>query len=415
MLTTQQKRIKYGCYATNLSMAIIGTLSSLLFVTFNREYGISFSLLGLLVLITFCVQLIVDLVFTAFSDKFNLEKVVKFTPYLIVAGLLVYTFFPLLFPNSAYIGLVLGTLIFSSAGGLVEVLLTPVIAALPAKNPDRELSKLHSIYAWGVVMVVLISTVYFSLFGTVNWYWLVLLFAVLPIMAIFLFFGCKLPELGQVEKISGIGALIKNKTMWLGFFAIFLGAASECTMSLWSSSYLEQAMQIPKAFGDLFGVAFFAIMLGVGRTLYGHFGKNIRPVLLFGSLGATICYFVVVFSGNEIIGLVACGLTGLCVSMLWPGNLILMNQHFPRAGVAMFALMAAGGDLGASVGPQMVGVLTDFALTNSTMIDMATNFGMLPAEFSMRFGMLAVSAFPLLGTIVYLFLTKVSIKSDAIS
>lgn len=412
MLTKEQKRIKYGCYATNLSMAIIGTLSSLLFVTFNTEFGISFSLLGFLVLVTFCTQLLIDLLFTAYSHKFNIEKVVKSTPYIVMIGMLAYTALPFLFPNYAYAGLLVGTVIFSSAGGLIEVLISPIIAALPSEHPDRELSKLHSIYAWGVVLVVLISTLFFVLFSTSNWYFLVIFFAILPIVAAVLFFGCKLPKLGEVEKISGIKPLLKNKTLWLGVLAIFLGASSECSMAQWSSSYLEQALQIPKTFGDLFGVAFFAIMLGLGRTLYGKYGKNIRPVLLLGSLSATICYLVVVFSGNAIVGLIACGLTGLSVSMLWPGNLILMNEHFPKAGVALFALMAAGGDLGASVGPQLMGVLTDFALTNETLISTATNMGLTSAEFSMRFGMFFLSLFPLIGTVIFVILNKKPVNKN---
>lgn len=375
MLTKEYKRIKYGCYAGNICMAITSTLSPLLFVTFNTKYGISYSLLGFLVLINFSTQLIIDLIFTAYSHKFNIEKAVKNIPLIFIFGLIFYTVFPLVFQNFAYLGLLIGTVIFSASSGLAEVLLSPVVAALPSEFPDKELSKLHSAYAWGVVLVVIISTIFFVLFSTDNWYFLILILSVLPLISFVLFFGCTFPVINNAEKVTGIAPLIKNKTLWLGVAAIFLGGSSEVAMAQWSSSYLEEAMQIPKAFGDLFGVAFFAVMLGLGRTLYSKYGKDIRPVLLYGTLSATICYLVVVFSGNAIVCLIACGLTGFCVAMLWPGNLILMSEHFPKAGVALFALMAAGGDLGASVGPQLMGILTDFALTNSYLINLATNLG----------------------------------------
>lgn len=406
MQTNEHKRIKYACYAGNLSMGITSTLSPLLFVTFNTEYDISFTLLGFLVLVNFCTQLILDLLFTAYSHKFNIGKVVKSMPFIFMFGLAIYAVLPSIFPSKAYIGLLVGTIVFSGASGLAEVLLSPVIAALPSEFPDRELSKLHSVYAWGVVLVVLVSTCFFLVFSTSQWYLLTVILLVLPLSSGILFFGTNISVLNSTEKAEGIIPLLKNKTLWLGVLAIFLAGSSECGMAQWSSSYMEEALQIPKAFGDLFGVALFAVMLGLGRTIYSKYGKNIKPVLLFGSLFATICYLVVVFSGNAVVGLIACGLTGFSVSMLWPGNLILMSDHFPKAGVALFALMAAGGDLGASVGPQLMGILTDFALKNPTILDLADILGTSSTDLSMRFGMFFLSFFPLLGTLVYLILNK---------
>ncbi|MBQ8474723.1 MAG: hypothetical protein IJ499_03565 [Clostridia bacterium] len=168
-MDSKTKRLKFACYTTNVSMSVVGNLSPVLFLTFRNLYGISYSLLGLLVLINFFTQLIVDLIFSFFSHKFNIPRAVKMTPVLTVAGLLIYAIYPFLFPQTAYLGLVIGTVIFSAGAGFGEVLISPVIAALPSKDPDREMSKLHSVYAWGVVFVILVATAFLLFFGGENW------------------------------------------------------------------------------------------------------------------------------------------------------------------------------------------------------------------------------------------------------
>ena len=186
-MQTNYKRLKYACYTTNVSMSVVGNLSPILFLTFHNLYGISYSLLGLLVLINFITQLMIDLVFSFFSHKFNIPLVVKITPLLTFIGLFLYAVFPFAFPQYAYIGLVIGTFVFSASGGLAEVLISPVIAAIPSDDPDREMSKLHSVYAWGVVPVILISTLFLSLFGSENWQWLAIFFMLVPLTSFILF------------------------------------------------------------------------------------------------------------------------------------------------------------------------------------------------------------------------------------
>jgi len=389
------KYVKYGCYMSNISMAVVGNLSPLLFLTFRSLYGISYSLLGLLVLINFFTQLIIDLIFSFFSHKFNISKTVKFMPVLTVSGLLIFSLWSFFFPESVYSGLLVGTIIFSASGGLAEVLISPVIAAIPAEDPEREMSKLHSIYAWGVVFVVVFSTVFIRIFGEEYWQYLALLFIIIPLLAFILFLRAEIPEMQTPEKVSGVLKLLKNKGLWLCVFAIFLGGASECTMAQWSSSYLEHALNIPKVWGDIFGVAFFSVMLGLGRSLYAKFGKRITPVLFAGSLGATICYFVSAVSANPFIGIAGCVLTGFCVSMLWPGSLIVASERFPAGGVFIFAMMAAGGDFGASVGPQLVGVITDLAMECTYIVNIAGNMGILSEQLGMKLGMVVGMLFPL--------------------
>ena len=181
------KRLKYACYTSNLTMSVVGGLSPVLFLTFRSLYGISYSLLGLLVLVCFLTQLTIDLIFTFFSEKFNIPKVVKSMPLIAAIGLSVYALFPFLFPEYAYIGLVVGTVIFSLAAGLGEVLISPIIASIPSENPDKEMSKLHSIYAWGVVFIVIISTLYLYIFGHKNWQWLALLLTTIPLVSFLLY------------------------------------------------------------------------------------------------------------------------------------------------------------------------------------------------------------------------------------
>ena len=396
-MKTNYTRLKFACYTTNLSMSVVGNLPALLFLTFHRLYGISYSLLGTLVLINFCTQLLVDLIFSFFSHKFNISLAVKCTPILTVLGMLLYAAAPLLFPNAVYVGLVIGTVIFSASAGFCEVLISPIIAAIPAKDPDREMSKLHSIYAWGVVGAVLPGTLFLLLAGGAAWQILILLFLPVPLSSAILFFGTKLPDMGTPERVSGgVHRLLRSGALWLCVLAILFGGAAECTMAQWCSSYLEQALQIPKLWGDIFGVALFSVMLGLGRTLYAKVGKNIHRVLLLGSIGATLCYLTAAVSSLPLLGLAACALTGLCVSMLWPGSLIAASERFPQAGVFLFAMMAAGGDLGASVGPQLVGIVTDTVSASPTMQSLAAQWALTPVQLGMKLGMLVGMLFSLL-------------------
>ena len=399
-MTKNDKIVRLGCYSTNITMAVVGNFSPLLFLTFRSLYGISYTLLGLLVLINFCTQLCVDLIFSFFSHKFNIPKAVKLSPLFSCVGLAIFSIYPMLFPESAYVGLVIGTVIFSAGSGFAEVLISPVIAALPAKDPDREMSKLHSIYAWGAVGVVAVTTVYLLVFGHANWHYLGLIYILLPVCALIFFAKSEIPPMETPEKTSGAVKFLKNPLVWLSFAGIFLGGAAEVTMAQWASGYLEQ-VGMDKIWGDIFGVAMFSLTLGLGRSMYAKFGKNISSVLFVGAIGATLCYLVAAITPIPVIGLIACALTGFCVSMMWPGSLVVASDRFPTGGVLIFALMAAGGDFGASVGPQLVGVVTDAALENPALLKMALELGIAPEQFGMKLGMLIGMIFPLLAIFVY--------------
>ncbi|MEG2088220.1 MAG: MFS transporter, partial [Angelakisella sp.] len=400
-MTYNYKRLRYACYSANVSMAVIGHLSPLLFLSFRSLYGISYSLLGLLVLLNFCTQLLIDLLFSFYSHRFNLSKTVRLMPMLTVSGLLVYALWPFFFPGHVYGGLVAGTIIFSASSGLAEVLISPLIAEIPSDNPEREMSKLHSIYAWGVVFMVVVSTLFLLLFGKENWQWLALLWVTIPLISFGLFAKAPIPQMKTPEKTSGVWKLLCSKGFLLCILCIFLGGASECIMSQWSSSYLEQALGLPKVWGDVLGVAMFGVTLGIGRTWYAKRGKNISLVLLLGAVGAVVCYLTAALSNLALVGLLACALTGLCTAMLWPGSLIIASKRFPGAGVAAFALMAAGGDLGGSIGPQYVGLVTDFVINSNAMIAFAARAGLTVEQLGMKVGMLSAVIFPLLAVVCY--------------
>ncbi len=400
------KKLRLACYTTNLSMSVVANLPPLLFLTFRSMYGISYSLLGLLVLINFSTQLAIDLIFSFFSHKFNISKTVKLTPFLSVIGLTVYALSPFFFPDNVYLGLVVGTLIFSASSGLAEVLISPVIAALPSNDPERDMSKLHSVYAWGVVFVIIVSTLFILCFGTENWQWLALLLASIPLISFLLFTNSTIPKIQTQSNVSGALKFLKNKKLWLCVFAIFLGGAAELSMAQWCSGYLELALGIPKVWGDIFGVALFAAMMGLGRTIYAKRGKNVTSILFWGSIGATACYLIAAVTNIAVLGLLACAFTGLFVSMLWPGSLIVATEFFPQGGVFIYALMAAGGDLGASVGPQLVGSVTDLAMSIPQAISFAERLGLTPEQLGMKMGMLIGMLFPLIAVPIYFSINK---------
>ena len=405
------KHVTFACYSVNMTMALVSNLSPVLFLTFRSLYGLSYSQLGLLVVINFATQLIIDLIFSFFSHRFNIAKTVKAIPVIAVTGLLLYSFSPNLLPDHVFLGLSLGTVIFSAAAGLGEVLISPVIAALPAEDPDREMSKLHSIFAWGTVVIIILSTLFLHFVGNAHWQWMALLFTLIPVVSVFLFAGAEIPAMTTPEKASGALEMLKNKGIQLMVLAIFLGGAAECTMEQWGSGYLEKALGIPKVWGDLLGVALFSVMLGLGRTLYSKIGRNIGKVLTFGALGAVGCYLVAALTDVPAVGLAACALTGFCTSMLWPGSLVAASDRFPQGGVFIYAIMAAGGDLGASVAPQLLGVITDLVIANPEAVVMAQQLALSPEQLGMKLGMLCGALFPMAGTFVFLHIWRTGNKT----
>ena len=302
-------------------------------------------------------------------------------------GLLIYAIFPMVFPDLAYVGLLIGTVIFSTAAGLSEVLLSPTIAAIPSDNPQRDMSLLHSLYAFGVFSVVVVGTLFIKFIGAEYWMYLTMFFAALPVAASVLFMLSPMPDM-STDEASVNTTKSKKKTLGIALCVgcIFLGSCAENVMSSWISSYMDAQLHIDKTLGDIFGMAMFAVLLGITRIIYAKWGRNISKVLLVGMIGASVCYLVVGFSTHIVSAFIACILTGIFTSMLWPGTLIMMEEKIPDVGVASYALMAAGGDLGASVAPQIMGVVAD--------------------RSGLQTGMLVSAIFPILGIVLMLVIIR---------
>ncbi len=406
------RKTKYTCYFSYLAMASAFSLPPILFLTFREMYGISYTLLGTLVAINFCTQLCVDLAFSFFPKYFNIHACIRVMPLLTTLGMLTYALVPTFFPDIAYTGLVIGTLLFSVAAGLSEALLSPLVAALPSDNPERDMSALHSLYGYGVLMVVVVSTVALKIFGNENWMYLTIFWSLLPLICFILYNIVPLPEMNISHNSSSKSNRYQKFGLALCVMCIFLGSCAENTMTNWISGYMETALSIPKTVGDILGMALFAVLLALTRTVYAKYGKNIIKVLFFGMLGAAICYVIIGLCPNVVVSLIACVLVGIFTSMLWPGTLIMMEEKFPGIGVAAYALMAAGGDFGASIAPQLMGIVVDTVSASKWAAELAPTLSMTVDQLGMKAGMLVSAIFPALGIFLLIYIKRYFSKKD---
>lgn len=397
------KRTRLACYSAYFTMSSIFCVPSVLFITFRESYGISYTLLGTLVLINFFTQLGIDLVFTMFSKHFNPKKIVRVMPLITSLGLMLYAIIPTIFPSHAYLGLALGTVIFSVSAGLSEVLLSPTIAAMPSDNPQRDMSALHSLYAFGVFTMVIVSTLFLRIFGSEHWMVLVMILALLPIIPAVMFMLSPMPDMSD-GTATDVKRNTKHRAIGLALCVacIFFGSCAECGMTTWISGYMETALGVDKTLGDILGVAMFAILLGITRVAYAKYGKSITKMILIGMIGSSACYLTVGLTANVYLGFICCILTGVFTAMLWPGALIMMEEKIPGAGVAAFALMASGGDLGASVSPQLMGIVTDNVAASELARDISAALSISTEQVGLKAGMLVTSIFPIIGCFIVL-------------
>ena len=400
------KMTRFACHSSYFTMSSVFCLPPLLFVTFHQMYGVSYTLLGTLVLVNFCTQLIVDLIFSFFSKHFNIARTVRIMPLLTSLGLGLYAIGPMLFPEAAYIFFLVSTVIFSVSAGLSEVLLSPIIAAIPSDRPEREMSLLHSLYAFGVLFVVLVSTLVLRLIGNHNWMYLTLFWAAIPILSAVLFMISPIPDMSGSAENGGGHAGKRTVGLALCVACIFFGSCAENGMSNWISGFMEQALHIDKTLGDILGVAMFAVLLGGVRIWYAGYGKNIAKILLIGMAASVVCYLVAGLVGGSVVPLIACVLVGLFSGLLWPGTLILMEEKLPGMGVTAYAFMAAGGDLGASLSPQLIGFVADEVASYADRTGLAAARGVTPDQLGMKAGILLNAVFPFLGIFVVIAITR---------
>ena len=347
----------YACFIGYIVQAIVNNFIPLLFLTFQRSYHIPLSKITLLVTINFLLQLGVDLVSIGFVDKIGYRASAILAHVAAVIGLAGLTILPELF-SDPFIGIVIAVIICAIGGGLLEVLVSPIVEACPSDNKEKTMSLLHSFYCWGHVAVVLLSTIFFTTAGIQNWKVMALIWALVPLLNIFLFAKVPIaPLIDEEESGMKIGELLKNKVFWVLMLLMVCAGASEQGVSQWSSIFAEKGLSVSKTAGDLAGPMFFAIMMGSSRAFYGKFGEriNLNKFMAFSSILCIICYLTISLSPHPVLSLIGCGFCGLSVGIMWPGSFSIASASLPRGGTALFALLALAGDLGCSSGPTVVG------------------------------------------------------------
>ena len=349
-------------YLGFVTQAISANFLPLLYVTFQNTYHLTLTQIALISAIFFFTQLIVDFVCVRAVDRIGYRPCIltaQITSALGIAGL---TFLPELLP-SAYVGILICVIIYAVGSGLIEVLCSPIIEACPFENKEGTMSLLHSFYCWGFAGVVLLSTLFFSLFGIENWKILAILWSLVPLYNVYNFAVCPIEKLVDEGEGMTLKELFKTKVFWL-FILLMIGAgASEISMAQWASAFAESALHVSKAVGDLIGPCGFAVCMGICRALFGKFSDRINlPVFMTVSgLLCFGCYLLAGLAGAPILGLIGCTLCGFSVGIMWPGSISVSSAILPKGGTALFALLALAGDLGGSVGPSLVGTISQSA------------------------------------------------------
>ena len=343
-------------YLSLITQAAVNNLAPLLLLTFRAQWGLSLEQLTLLTTLNFSVQLVVDLLSAKAVDKIGYRPCMIAAHVLAAAGLAGLAALPAIF-GSAYAGLMAAVVLYAMGGGLIEVLVSPIVEACPTPRKEAAMSLLHSFYCWGHVGVVLLSTLYFAAAGMENWFYLPIAWAVVPFFNIFFFSQVPLRVLVEEENRVPVSRLFSSRLFWILMALMVCAGASEQAMSQWTSLFAEQGLGVTKAMGDLLGPCMFAALMGLSRLLYGLFGAklNIRKGLLFSSALCIGAYLLAVFAPHPVLSLAGCGLCGFSVGLMWPGTFSLAAGEYAAGGTAMFALLALAGDVGCGAGPGLVG------------------------------------------------------------
>jgi len=359
------KKTLLACYLGFVTQAICANFVPLLFLTFYNIYGISFGKLALIPTFFFFTQLVVDFICAKVVDKIGYRPCIVAAEIASGAGLASLAILPDLMPSSL-LGILICVIIYAVGSGLTEVLASPIIEACPFENKEKMMSLLHSFYCWGWVGVTLGSTLFFSIFGIENWRILAVIWAIIPIYNIFNFVTCPIENL--IEEGSGMTMvqLFKTKTFWLFILLMICAGSSEIAMAQWASAFAESALNVSKTVGDLAGPCGFAVFMGISRTLYGKFGEKVDLTVFMAASGilCLCCYLLAGLTNIPIMGLLGCAICGFSVGIMWPGSISISSKILPTGGTAMFALLALAGDVGGTVGPAIVGNVSQRAGEN---------------------------------------------------
>ncbi len=359
MKNQYQKTIR-ACFASYIVQAIVNNFVPLLFLTFQSSYHIPLSRITMLVTINFGLQLLVDLASVGFVDRIGYRASMVLAHALAAAGLALLAVLPEAMPDP-FMGILLAVAVYAVGGGLLEVLVSPVVEACPSDHKEQAMSLLHSFYCWGHVGVVLISTLFFALLGIGHWRMLALAWALVPLGNMITFLRAPMPPLMEEgQRGMTLGELARQKTFWAFLLMMLCAGASEQGVSQWASTFAENGLGVSKAAGDLAGPMAFAVLMGTSRAIYGKYGErlNLDRFMAGSALLCTASYLVVSLVPSPVVGLAGCAVCGLSVGIMWPGTFSKAAAGLPRGGTAMFALMALAGDLGCSSGPTLVGMVS---------------------------------------------------------
>ncbi|WP_276691973.1 MFS transporter [Ruminococcus callidus] len=354
------QKTMYACFIGYIVQAVVNNFVPLLFVTFQKTYQISLSKITFLITINFLIQLLVDMLSAGFVDKIGYRASIILAHVCAAAGLLSLTILPELLPN-AYSGILIAVAIYAVGGGLIEVLISPILEACPTDNKEQAMSLLHSFYCWGHMGVVLLSTVFFALCGIDNWKILTILWVLIPIANILLFAKAPIYSLHE-EGTAGLtlGQLFRKKLFWVFFLMMLCAGASEQAVSQWASAFAEQGLGVSKTVGDLAGPMAFAMLMGISRLIYGKWGDrlNLDRFMQWSCLLCIAAYLCIVLVPVPVIGLLGCAVCGFSVGILWPGTFSKASASIKGGGTAMFAMLALAGDVGCSGGPTLAGLVS---------------------------------------------------------
>ena len=355
-----------ACFTGYIVQAIVNNFAPLLFLTFQRTYHIPLQQITLLVTFNFGIQLLTDLLSVAFVDRMGYQASMVLAHILSALGLICLTVLPE-WMGHPFAGILISVIVYAVGGGLLEVLVSPVVEACPSTHKEKAMSMLHSFYCWGHVGVVLFSSIFFKLAGIENWKLLAVLWAVIPILNALVFTRVPIaPVLPEGEEGMTIGTLFQNRTFWLLFVMMICAGASEQSVSQWASLFAEKGLGISKTAGDLAGPMAFAVLMGASRAFYGNYGEkiNLDRFMTVSSVLCILSYLCLVFMPVPVLSLAGCALCGLAVGIMWPGTFSRASKALPAGGTALFALLALGGDIGCSGGPSLVGMVSGMCKGN---------------------------------------------------
>ena len=368
-MKNQYNKTITACFVGYIVQAVVNNFTPLLFLFFQKSYHVPLSQITLLVTFNFGIQLLVDLLSVGFIDKIGYRASMVIAHVLSAAGLVLLTVLPDVLPTP-FVGILIAVMIYAIGGGLLEVLVSPVVEACPSDNKEKAMSMLHSFYCWGYAGVVLISTLFFYVAGIENWKILAVIWAVIPIGNAFVFAKVSIaPLIEDGESGFELKDLFRIKVFWILLIMMVCAGASEQAVSQWASAFAEKGLGISKAAGDLAGPMAFAVLMGMSRLFYGKYGERIHleRFMVYSSFLCILSYLGISLFPIPMLNLIACAVCGLSVGIMWPGTFSKASSALPKGGTAMFALLALGGDIGCSGGPTLVGMVSGALVDNLKM------------------------------------------------